>query len=175
MTVRIRATDLRHSRLLNEKDPVSISDLELILQCSLIPSYSGCYFLLPSLPVANSTLCIRIKGKTVNAHSLGLGGSTASDLLDTERVELGLHFVELLGEVILALSPELTSLDLGRLEREKSAVRIERHISKIMATYHGGRASCRMLRLSTRGLKMLRSIWDVCVVGLGLFFVRSAA
>lgn len=53
------------------------------------------------------------KGGTVNAHPLGPRRSTASDLLNTQGAQLGLEFVELLGEVILALSPELTSLDLG--------------------------------------------------------------
>lgn len=52
-------------------------------------------------------------GGTVNAHPLGPRRSTASDLLNTQGAQLGLEFVELLGEVILALSPELTSLDLG--------------------------------------------------------------
>lgn len=49
------------------------------------------------------------------AHSLSLGGSTAGDLLDTELVKLGLQLLELLGELLLVLAPELTSLDLGRL------------------------------------------------------------
>jgi hypothetical protein len=50
------------------------------------------------------------------AHSVGLGRSSAGDLLDAELVELGLQLLELLGEVLLVLAPELTSLDLGRLE-----------------------------------------------------------
>lgn len=49
------------------------------------------------------------------AHSVGLGRSTAGDLLDAELVELGLQLLELLGEVLLVLAPELSSLDLGRL------------------------------------------------------------
>jgi hypothetical protein len=54
-----------------------------------------------------------------NAHSQGLGGSTASDLLDAELAQLELQLIELLGEIILALAPELTSLDLGRLSQTK--------------------------------------------------------
>lgn len=54
-----------------------------------------------------------------HAHSLGLRGCTASDLLDTELVELGLQLLQLVGEIILALSPELTSLDLCRLPSRK--------------------------------------------------------
>lgn len=49
----------------------------------------------------------------LDAHSSELRGSTASDLLDTELVQLGLQLLELLGELVLALSPELTGLDLG--------------------------------------------------------------
>jgi predicted MFS family arabinose efflux permease len=65
---------------------------------------------------------IRIKCSCVGvsislyAHSLGLGGSAVGDLLDAELVKLGLQLLELLGELLLVLSPELTSLDLGRLE-----------------------------------------------------------
>jgi hypothetical protein len=55
-----------------------------------------------------------------NAHSQGLRGGTARNLLDTELVELELQFLQLLGEIILALSPELTSLDLGRLSQNPS-------------------------------------------------------
>ena len=51
------------------------------------------------------------------AHSLGLGRSAAGDLLDAELVQLGLQLLELLGELILVLAPELTSLDLGRLRK----------------------------------------------------------
>ena len=50
------------------------------------------------------------------AHSLGLGRSAVGDLLDAELVKLGLQLLELLGELLLVLSPELHSLDLGRLE-----------------------------------------------------------
>jgi hypothetical protein len=53
------------------------------------------------------------KGFGLNAHSLSLRRGTGSDLLDTELGELGLQLLELLGKVFLALSPELTSLDLG--------------------------------------------------------------
>lgn len=45
--------------------------------------------------------------------SLSLRRGTGSDLLDTELGELGLQLLELLGKFFLALSPELTSLDLG--------------------------------------------------------------
>lgn len=56
----------------------------------------------------------------MNAHSLKLGRSTTSNLLDAELAQLGLQFLQLLGELILALSPELTGLDLGcRLEIER--------------------------------------------------------
>ena len=53
-----------------------------------------------------------ILGGDLNAHSLGLRGGTASDLLNTELVQFDLQLFQLIGEVILALSPELTSLDL---------------------------------------------------------------
>jgi hypothetical protein len=56
------------------------------------------------------------------AHSVGLGRSTAGDLLDAELVELGLQLLELLGEVLLVLAPELTSLDLGRLETVSACI-----------------------------------------------------
>jgi hypothetical protein len=49
------------------------------------------------------------------AHLLGLRGSAAGDLLNAELVELQLQLLELLGELILVLAPELTGLDLGRL------------------------------------------------------------
>ena len=56
----------------------------------------------------------------MNAHSGELGSSTARDLLDADLVQLSLELLELLREVILALSPELTGLDLGRrLENER--------------------------------------------------------
>lgn len=69
-------------------------------------------------------------GDNSNAHSVGLRGGTASDLLDTELAQLGLQFLQLLGEVILALSPELTSLDLGRLQIRKTPVSISRRNQK---------------------------------------------
>lgn len=49
------------------------------------------------------------------AHSLSLGRSSGGDLLNAKGVELQLQLLELLGELIFVLSPELTSLDLGRL------------------------------------------------------------
>lgn len=52
------------------------------------------------------------------AHPVGLARSTAGDLLDAELVKLGLQLLELLGELLLVLAPELTSLDLGRLEKK---------------------------------------------------------
>lgn len=62
------------------------------------------------------------KGKAIsNAHSLGLRRGTASDLLDAELAELLLQLLQLLGEIILVLSPELTSLDLGRLSTKPLA------------------------------------------------------
>lgn len=61
-----------------------------------------------------------------NIHPVELGGSTLRDLLDTKLAELSLQLIELLGEVVLALSPELSSLNLGaRLFSPKS-----QHISQ---------------------------------------------
>ena len=55
--------------------------------------------------------------KGYHAHSLSPRRGTTSNLLDTELVKLGLQLLQLSVEVILVLSPELTSLDLGcRLE-----------------------------------------------------------
>lgn len=54
-----------------------------------------------------------IKSTIQNVHSVQLGRSTLGDLLNTELAEFGLQLIELLGEIILALSPELTGLDLG--------------------------------------------------------------
>lgn len=48
-----------------------------------------------------------------DVHSVQLGRSTLGDLLNTELTEFGLQLIELLGEIILALSPELAGLDLG--------------------------------------------------------------
>ena len=48
-----------------------------------------------------------------NVHPVELGRSTLRDLLDTKLTELSLQLIELLGEVVLALSPELSSLNLG--------------------------------------------------------------
>lgn len=62
----------------------------------------------------------RKRDSSRHAHSLGLGRSAAGDLLDTELVKLGLQLVELLGELLLVLAPELTSLDLGRLYKSIS-------------------------------------------------------
>jgi hypothetical protein len=85
-----------------------------------------------------------------NAHSLSLRRGTGSDLLDTELGELGLQLLELLGKVFLALSPELTSLDLGcRLkfisitnpQRLRKKARIEK--LRIQHTMVGGFVSCR--------------------------------
>jgi hypothetical protein len=68
------------------------------------------------------TLDVAYKSRRFNVHSVQLGGSTLGDLLNTELTEFGLQLIELLGEIILALSPELVGLDLGaRLNcREKS-------------------------------------------------------
>ena len=58
--------------------------------------------------------------KGYHAHSLSPRRGTTSNLLDTELVKLGLQLLQLSVEVILVLSPELTSLDLGcRLETHK--------------------------------------------------------
>lgn len=73
-------------------------------------------------PGRSSQKSIRIKCNGVRmsislyAHSLGLGRSAVGDLLDAELVKLGLQLLELLGELLLVLAPELNSLDLGRLE-----------------------------------------------------------
>lgn len=48
-----------------------------------------------------------------DVHPVELGRSTLRDLLDTKLAELSLQLIELLGEVVLALSPELSSLNLG--------------------------------------------------------------
>ena len=55
------------------------------------------------------------------AHSLSLGGSAGSDLLNAELVKLQLQLLELCGELILVLAPELTSLDLGRLQKKSNS------------------------------------------------------
>jgi hypothetical protein len=55
------------------------------------------------------------------AHSLSLGGGTGRDLLDAELVKLELQLLELLGELLLVLAPELTSLDLGRLQKKRGS------------------------------------------------------
>lgn len=47
-------------------------------------------------------------------------GAGRGDLLDAELTELGLELSELLGEIILALVPELDCLDLAR--------RLRRHV-----------------------------------------------
>jgi hypothetical protein len=65
-----------------------------------------------------------------NAHSGQLGGSTTRDLLDTKLTQLGLQLVELLGELILALSPELTGLDFGaRLLEAAKRSSISNHLT----------------------------------------------
>lgn len=53
------------------------------------------------------------KKKKKNVHPVEFGRSTLRDLLDTKLAELSLQLIELLGEVVLALSPELSSLNLG--------------------------------------------------------------
>ena len=60
-------------------------------------------------------------GGVVYAHSLSLGGSAGRDLLDAELVKLQLQLLELCGELILVLAPELTSLDLGRLQKKSDS------------------------------------------------------
>ena len=55
------------------------------------------------------------------AHSLSLGGSAGSDLLNAKLVKLQLQLLELCGELILVLAPELTSLDLGRLQKKSDS------------------------------------------------------
>jgi len=70
------------------------------------------------------------------AHPQGLGRSTVGDLLDAEGVELSLQLLELLGELLLVLAPELTSLDLGRLEKRERSAALFR-CSDGVTTYHG--------------------------------------
>ena len=91
-----------------------------------------------------------------NAHSEGLRRGTVGDLLDTELAQLGLQFLQLLSEVILALSPELTSLDLGRLDAKKKNTHGQ-HFPDSTDTAQSSMAlhipwwaaSCRIVRLST--------------------------
>jgi hypothetical protein len=69
-----------------------------------------------SIPqISKSIRTKRKPGGVGYAHLLGLRGSAAGDLLNAELVELQLQLLELLGELILVLAPELTGLDLGRL------------------------------------------------------------
>lgn len=80
---------------------------------------------------------IETKGNQ-HAHFLGLGRGTAGDLLDAERAQLRLQLIQLLGEVVLALAPELTSLDLGRrLETSNQHQNTGRGHAGT-AAYHGG-------------------------------------
>lgn len=101
----------------------------------------------------------------LHAHSVSLGRSAASDLLDTELVKLGLQLIQLLGEVILALSPELTSLDLGRLGEKKPSAFPD--ASRIFQHRQNGRnipwwaASCRIVRVVDVKVKMDRVKLDV--------------
>lgn len=126
----------------------------------------------------------------LNAHSLSPRGGTTSNLLDTELVKLGLQLLQLSVEVILVLSPELTSLDLGcRLQKNRnpSASPIEKSKTKkkshavhrhhgaekvyntVQHTMVGGFKSI-IVQLSTGGLKMDRVNLGSFVVGLGLFW-----
>ena len=64
------------------------------------------------------------RGKNENVHSVELRRSTLGNLLDAKLVKLGLQLLELLGEIILALSPELARLDLGaRLQKSQKKKR----------------------------------------------------
>lgn len=113
-----------------------------------------------------------------NAHSLSLRRGTGSDLLDTELGELGLQLLELLGKFFLALSPELTSLDLGcRLKfisitnpqrlRKKSPIR-----KNCAFNIPWWAASCRVVRvLSTMRIEDGPGQFGMFVVGLGFFSV----
>jgi hypothetical protein len=60
-------------------------------------------------------------GSVGYAHSLSLGGGTVGDLLNAELVKLELQLLELLGKLLLVLAPELTSLDLGRLQKKRGS------------------------------------------------------
>ena len=63
------------------------------------------------------------KKKKRNLHPLKFRCSTTGDLLDTKRSEFSLQFIQLLGEIVLALSPELTGLDLVcRLYRKRTTL-----------------------------------------------------
>jgi hypothetical protein len=69
-----------------------------------------------SIPQISKSIHTKRKAEGVGyAHLLGLRGSAAGNLLNAELVELQLQLLELLGELILVLAPELTGLDLGRL------------------------------------------------------------
>lgn len=72
-------------------------------------------FLLISLPVFSGGK--RTTGRSIGALSanvhLGELGARGNDLLDPELTELGLQLTELLGELVLVLPPQLTSLDLA--------------------------------------------------------------
>lgn len=114
-----------------------------------------------------------------NAHSLGLRRGTANDLLDTKLSQLGLQLIQLLCEIILALSPELTSLDLGRLGKIESACHSHGHIFIFWhscCTYHGGRYLVEWLIVDVKIEDGPGRFGDVSV-GLGLFFApwRGAA
>ena len=125
----------------------------------------------------------------LNAHSLSPRGGTTSNLLDTELVKLGLQLLQLSVEVILVLSPELTSLDLGcrlkktetrqqvrsKNQKSKKSHDVHRHhgaekiYNTVQHTMVGGFKSI-IVQLSTGGLKMDRVNLGSFVVGLGLFW-----
>jgi hypothetical protein len=50
-------------------------------------------------------------GNWIDVHLCKLGRSTAGDLLDTKLAQLGFQLIQLLEQVVLALSPELAGLD----------------------------------------------------------------
>jgi hypothetical protein len=112
-----------------------------------------------------------------NAHSLSLRRGTGSDLLDTELGELGLQLLELLGKVFLALSPELTSLDLGCRLTFISITNPQRlpkkpEFKNCAFNIPWWAASCRVVRvLSTVRIEDGPGQFGMFVVGLGFFSV----
>lgn len=76
----------------------------------------GQYVVLPCLDLRGCRHVIfdtrRSAGQSECSHLVQLGAGR-SDLLDAELTELSLELTELLGEVLLVLSPKGTSLDLA--------------------------------------------------------------
>jgi hypothetical protein len=82
---------------------------------------------IPPDPLGSTTTQELIGIEYVHPH--GLRGGAAGDLLDAELSELSAQLLELLGELVLVLPPELTGLDLGRLERISISCCLAGHIA----------------------------------------------